>query len=185
MIGLRNGRHELGFCTKVCLHRGVRCIINMRNTYARFPTVSRDVATFPKTRTILTRFISAIHFTSDIHLILKKSPGRKQTPVKPKKSRKNNEGRTRAVPDNKEEEVIETSHEEASPISKDTITLHFIKFMNKLLDIKDLDPNFKGNYLFLGKTSNFIWTVMTRSMLSSRGHSILRFGVFTHIQGRM
>ncbi|CAO3702219.1 unnamed protein product [Rhizopus stolonifer] len=129
--------------------------INTRNNYARSPAESRAVVMIPKTRATSHTVIGAIHPTSVIHIVLKKPLPK---PAKPKK------GRKRAAPDNNEEEVIETSCEEAPPISKGTITLHFIKFINELLDIMDLDPNLKGNYLVLNNC-----TIHERQKIESRG----------------
>lgn len=107
-----------------------------------------------------------------LFIVLKKPPPKKQTPAKPKKSRKGNKGRKRAAPDNNEEEVIEASYEEAPPISKGTTTLHFIKFINELLDIMDLDPNLKGNYLVLDNCTIHKSHPMRRK-IESRGYKIM------------
>lgn len=167
MTGLWNGR------TRNCVfidESGFN--VNMRNNYARSPTGSRAVVMIPKTRATSHTVIGAIHPASVICVVLKKPPPKKQTPDQPKKRRKDNKGRKRADPDNNEEEVIKASYEEAPPISKGTTTLHFIKFINELLDIMDLDVNLKGSYLVLDYSTIHKSHPMRRK-IESRGYKIM------------
>lgn len=115
--------------------------INIRNNYARSPAGSRAVGMIRKTIATPHTIKGAIHFTSVIYVVLKKLPPKKQTPVNPKKSRKDNKGRERAAPNNNEEGIIKASYEEVLPISKGINTLHFIKLINELLYIMEFDPN--------------------------------------------
>ncbi|KAI9252797.1 hypothetical protein EDC94DRAFT_488034, partial [Helicostylum pulchrum] len=50
---------------------------------------------------------------------------------------------TEYIDDNKKNSPQDSSES----ISKDTATAHFIRFMNALLDIMDLNEDLKGNYL--------------------------------------
>ncbi|KAI9246041.1 hypothetical protein EDC94DRAFT_500354, partial [Helicostylum pulchrum] len=46
-------------------------------------------------------------------------------------------------------EYVEVEKEETNPPSKGTTTAHFVKFMNELLDIMDMDESLKGRYLVM------------------------------------
>jgi hypothetical protein len=49
----------------------------------------------------------------------------------------------------KVEHIDDTEANKSPPPSKGTTTAHFIKFMNELLDIMDMDEGLKGSYLVM------------------------------------
>ncbi|RCH88390.1 hypothetical protein CU097_010924 [Rhizopus azygosporus] len=67
-----------------------------------------------------------------------------------KKKRKNNSGKKWGVAETNDDEGTQeddTSAVDVKPAPKGTITTHFIKFVNELLDIMDEDESLKNSYL--------------------------------------
>lgn len=106
-----------------------------------------------KTRSPSHTIIGAMHSSSVLHVVIKKKPaprkprGRKFQATKAEKSKKRNLARGKKQRAGKivvEEPTIEYVEVEKVE-SKDTATAHFVKFMNELLDIMDMDERLKGN----------------------------------------
>ena len=57
-------------------------------------------------------------------------------------------------------------------LPKDTTTAHFIKFMNELLDIMDLDKNLKGSYFVMYNCTIHKSYPMIRK-IESRGYRVM------------
>jgi hypothetical protein len=128
--------------------------INMRNNWARSDLGTPAKVTIPKTRSPSHTIIGAIHSSSIMHVTLKKPPPKKKKPQKKsaggsQKKRKVNQGKKRTADEFiAEEPTIEyvdieenTPEDSNAPAAKGTTTAHFIKFMNELLDIMDLDES--------------------------------------------
>lgn len=78
-----------------------------------------------------------------------------------------------------EEPVIEyvdinedNAQDNTTPASKGTTTAHFIKFINVLLDVMDLDENLKGSYLVMDNCTIHKSRPMIRK-IESRGYRVM------------
>ncbi|KAG1473040.1 hypothetical protein G6F56_001176 [Rhizopus delemar] len=137
-----------------------------------------------KTKTPSHTIIGAIHASSVIHVAIKKPPPKKEklqnnkASTSKKKKRKVAKGKehttyefiieesaTEYVDDNNENSAQDSSES----ISKGTTTAHFIKFMNVLLDILDLDEDLKGSYLVMDNCTIHKSKPMMRE-IESRGY---------------
>ena len=58
------------------------------------------------------------------------------------------------------------------PVAKGTTTAHFVKFINELLDIMDMDESMKGHYLVLDNASIHKSKPMVRK-IESRGYRVM------------
>jgi hypothetical protein len=128
--------------------------INMRNNWARPAVGTPARVETEKTRSPSHTIMGAIHCTSVIHGVMDKLPPKKQRgsktqtskTAKPKKRKLAGGKEQRAGDIIMEEPTIEYVHVEEStaienskPVAKGTTTAHFVKFMNELLDIMDMD----------------------------------------------
>ncbi|KAG1092608.1 hypothetical protein G6F42_019158 [Rhizopus arrhizus] len=114
--------------------------VNMRFNYARSAAGTRARVKTKKTRSPSHTIIGAIHSGSVLLVQLRKPPSKKellgqQTPKKRKTTIKGVKRAASPPPEDK-----------ANP-PKGTTTAHFIKFINELLDVMDLDEKLKGCYL--------------------------------------
>jgi hypothetical protein len=137
--------------------------INMRNNWARSTVGTPAIVEIEKATSPFHIIIGSIHSSSVIHVAMKKSPPRRERTQKPltsksekAKKRKLTRGKDQRVNEIIEEPVIEygeveniDDREANKPLSKGTTTAHFIKFMNELLDIMDMDESLKGTYLVM------------------------------------
>jgi transposase len=137
--------------------------INMRSNWARSAIGIPAFVELEKTLAPSHTIIGAIHSSSVIHVAMKKPPPRKEKAPKSaanksekSKKRKLAKGKQRAGEIIIEEPVVEyvkAEHiddtEANKAPSKGTTTAHFIKFMNELLDIMDMDEGLKGSYLVM------------------------------------
>lgn len=117
---------------------------------------------------------------------MKKPPPKKEKPLKKKeavvekKKRKLSKGKERAVGEIIiEEPTIEyvdiaegNADENNKPIARGTTTAHFVKFMNELLDVMDLDESLKGSYLVMDNCSIHKSKPMIRK-IESRGYRVM------------
>lgn len=134
----------------------------MRNNWARADTGIPAIVKTTKTKTSSCTIIGAINASSAIHVAIKNPPPKKEklqsnkasTSKKKKvaKGKKHTTGEfiieepaTEYVDDNNESIAQDSSES----ISKGTTTAHFIKFMNVLLDILNLNEDLKGSYLVM------------------------------------
>ncbi|KAG1174993.1 hypothetical protein G6F70_007946 [Rhizopus microsporus] len=120
--------------------------INMRFNYGRSAAGTRARVKTEKTRSPSHTIIGAIHSGSVLFVQLKKPPSKKEIlgQQTSKKRKTTNKGIKRAAsppPENK------------TNFPKGTTTAHFIKFINELLDVMDLDESLKGCYLVLDNAS--------------------------------
>jgi hypothetical protein len=137
--------------------------INMRSNWARSTIGTPAFVELDKARAPSHTIIGAIHSSSVIHVAMKKTPPRKEKAPKPaasksekSKKRKLAKGKQRAgeiiiekpVVEYVEVESIDDKEANKTP-SKGTTTAHFIKFMNELLDIMDIDESLKGSYFVM------------------------------------
>lgn len=67
---------------------------------------------------------------------------------------------------------MEVEKEETKPPSKGTTTAHFVKFMNELLDIMDMDESLKGRYLVMDNCTIHKSHPMMRK-IESRGYRVM------------
>lgn len=160
--------------------------INLRNNWARSAVGTPAKVIIPKTKSPSHTIIGAIHSSSVIHVVLKKPPPKKEKPLKKKetvvekKKRKLSKGKERAVGEIiVEEPTIEyvdiaegNADENNKPIARGTTTAHFVKFMNELLDVMDLDESLKGSYLVMDNCSIHNSKPMIRK-IESRGYRVM------------
>lgn len=125
--------------------------INMRNNWARSKKGSPAIVKRPTSRAITHTIVGAIH-SSSVHVVMTKPPPRKQKQCVSKK-RTANSGTKRIVAEVHVEDPEFEDLTDNKPVAKGTTTAHFIKFMNALLDIMDLDKNLKGNYIVMDNAS--------------------------------
>lgn len=158
----------------------------MRNNWASFAVGTPAKAIISKTKSPSHTIIDAIHSSSVIHVVLKKPPPKKEKLLKKKetvvakKKRKSSKGRERAVGEIIiEKPTIEYANiaegnvdENNKPIARGTTTAHFVKFMNELFDVINLDESLKGSYLVMDNCSIHKSKPMIRK-IESRGHKTM------------
>jgi hypothetical protein len=134
--------------------------INIRNNWARSTVGTSAIVEFEKTRSPSHTIISAIHSSSIIHVAMKKPPPRREKAHQKAQTKKSEKLKKRKLTRDKDQRVIKIVIEEPvieyvevkssddreanKPPSKGTTTAHFIKFMNEMLDIMDMDDLFQG-----------------------------------------
>ena len=76
-----------------------------------------------------------------LHIVIKKKPqSRKEAEAVKKKKRKSNTGKKRAAAEvNRSDPFTEDDDMSNKPLAKGTIVARFVKFINKLLDVMDMD----------------------------------------------
>jgi transposase len=163
--------------------------INMRNNWARSAVRTPAPVEIEKTRSPSHIIIGAIHCSSVIHVVMKKPPPKKQTgpktqtskTAKPKKRKLAGGKEQRAGDIIIEEPTIEyvdveesTAIENNKPVAKGTTTAHFVKFMNELLDIMDMDESLMGSYLVMDNCTIHKSHPMIRK-IESRGYTVMYF----------
>lgn len=161
--------------------------INMRNNWARSAVGTPAQVEIEKTRSPSHTIIGAIHCTSVIHVVMKKLPSKKQRgpktqtskTAKPKKRKLAGGKEQRAGDIIIEELTIEyvdveerIAVENNKPVAKGTTTTHFVKFMNELLDIMDMDESLMGSYLVMDNYTIHKSHPMIRK-IESRGYKIM------------
>lgn len=150
--------------------------INMRNSWARSVRGTPAIVHVPKSRSPSHTIIGAIHASSVLHVVLKKPPPKSDRSSQNKKIKKINNGKKRAASEivNEETNVEEDENivDNAKPASKGTTTAHFIKFMNELLDVMDLDQSLKGSYIVMDNASIHKSNPMKRK-IESRGYHVM------------
>jgi hypothetical protein len=139
--------------------------VNMRFNYARSAAGTRARVKTEKTRSPSHTIIGAIHSGSVLLVQLRKPPSKKellgqQTPKKRKTTIKGVKRAASPPPEDK-----------ANP-PKGTTTAHFIKFINELLDVMDLDEKLKGCYLVLDNASIHKSQPMKRK-IEKRGYKLM------------
>lgn len=103
---------------------------------------------------------------------MKKPPSRRETEAT-KKKRKSNSGKKRAAAEiDKADMSTEDDDMSNKSVARGTTTAHFVKFINKLLDIMDMDDGMKGHYLVLDNVSIHKSKPMIRK-IESRGYRIM------------
>ncbi|GAA5812768.1 hypothetical protein MFLAVUS_006226 [Mucor flavus] len=131
--------------------------INMRNSWARSPAGTRAVAKTAKTRVTSHSVIGAIHSSTVLHVVLKKSPPKPELDTIVKKKRKCNSGKKRGIAemtnDDEGTQEDDTNVVDVKPAPKDTTAAHLIEFVNELLNIMDEDEYLKGSYLVMDNAS--------------------------------
>jgi hypothetical protein len=149
-------------------------------------TLTPAIVKTTKTKTPSYTIIGAIHASSIIHVAIKKPPPKKEklqsNKASTSKKRKVAKGKkhtvdgfiieepaTEYVDDNNESSAQDSSES----ISKGTITAHFIKFMNVLLDIMDLNEDLKGNYLVMDNCTIHKSKPMMMRKIESRGYKLM------------
>lgn len=91
-----------------------------------------------------------------MHIVMKKPLSRRET-ESAKKKRKSNSGKKRAAAEiDKADMSTENNDMSNKPVAKGTTTAHFVKFINDLLDIMDMDDGMKGRYLVLDNKSKLM-----------------------------
>lgn len=154
--------------------------INMRNNWARSAVGNPAIVDIEKDS------LPIIHYHCR-HLFFKCSSRRHEKKSAPRKPRGRKLQATKAVKSKKRKlargkkqragkivveeptiEYIEVEKEE----SKDTTTAHFVKFMNELLDIMDMDERLKGNYLIIDNCTIPKSQPMMRK-IESRGYGMM------------
>ncbi|CEP09722.1 hypothetical protein [Parasitella parasitica] len=159
--------------------------INLRNTWARSKKGTPAIVEIPKTKAVSHTIIGAINASSILYVALKKPPPKKErekkTTASTPKKRKVNKGKKRPVDDFIIEEPpieyidlpedVGGGKEIAQP-PKGTTTAHFIKFMNELLDIMDLDEGLKGSYIVMDNCTIHKSAPMIRK-IESRGYGVM------------
>jgi transposase len=161
--------------------------INMRNNWARSAVGTPAPVEIEKTRSPSHTIIGAIHCTSVLHVVMKKPPPKKQRGPKTQtaktvktKKRKLTGGQGHRPGDIIiSEPTIEyvdvdeaTTVENNKPVAKGTTTAHFIKFMNELLDIMDVDRSLMGSYLVMDNCTIHKSHPMIRK-IESRGYRVM------------
>lgn len=132
--------------------------INMRNNWARSDLGTPAKVTIPKTRSPSHTIIGVIHSSCIMHITLKKRHKKKlqnkSAGGSQKKKKINQEKKRTANKFIAEKPTIEyvdieenTAEDSNAPAAKGTATAHFIKSMNELLDIIDLDESWQETYL--------------------------------------
>jgi hypothetical protein len=148
----------------------------MRNSWARSARGTPAIVHVPKSKSPSHTIIGAIHASSVLHVVLKKPPPKSDRSSQNKKIKKINNGKKRAASEivNEETNVEEGENivDNAKPASKGTTTAHFIKFMNELLDVMDLDQSLKGSYIVMDNASIHKSNPMKR-MIESRGFHVM------------
>ncbi|KAG1376531.1 hypothetical protein G6F61_007518 [Rhizopus arrhizus] len=159
--------------------------INLRNNWARADTGTPAIVKTTKTKTPSHTIIGAIHASGVIHVAIKKPPPKKEklqsNKASTSKKRKVAKGKkhtvdgfiieepaTEYVDDNNESSAQDSSES----ILKGTTTVHFIKFMNVLLDIMDLNEDLKENYLVMDNCTIHKSKPMMRK-IESRGYKLM------------
>lgn len=90
-----------------------------------------------------------------------------------KKKRKANNGKKRIATEiSTEDPEVDDDPADNKPASKGTTTAHFIKFMNELLNIMDLDETFKGSYIVMDNASIHKFKPMLRK-IESKGYKVM------------
>jgi transposase len=145
--------------------------INMRNNWARSKKGSPAIVKRPKTRAITHTIIGAIHSSSVVHVVMKKPPPSKEKQSISKK-RKANSGTKRIVAEVDVEDPEFEDPTDNKPVVKGTTIAHFVKFMNALLDIMDLDENLKENYIVMDNASIHKSKPMIRK-IERRGYKVI------------
>lgn len=137
--------------------------INMKNNWAWSAKGSPAVVKTPLTRAANRTIIGAICATTVVHVVLRKPP---QAILKERaKNRKNNKGKKRVVDD------IDLDEDAKAP-PKGTTILHYVKFINELLDVMDEDATMKGYYLVMDNASIHKFIPMQRK-IESRGYKVM------------
>ncbi|KAG1140519.1 hypothetical protein G6F37_009011 [Rhizopus arrhizus] len=138
----------------------------MRFNYGRSAARTRARVKTEKTRSPSHTIIGAIHSGSVLFVQLRKPPSKKEIlgqQTSKKKQKTTNKGVKRAAslpPENK------------TNFPKGTATAHFIKFINELLDVMDLDESLKGCYLVLDNASIHKSQPMIRK-IEKRGYKLM------------
>ncbi|KAG1169111.1 hypothetical protein G6F36_012123 [Rhizopus arrhizus] len=139
--------------------------INMRFNYGRSAAGTRAHVKTEKTRSPSHTIIGAIHSSSVLFVQLRKPPSKKEILGQQtfKKRKTTNKGVKRAA---------SPSSENKTNFPKGTTTAHFIKFINELLDVMDLDESPKGCYLVLDNASIHKSQPMIRK-IEKRGYKLM------------
>ncbi|KAG1474713.1 hypothetical protein G6F56_000181 [Rhizopus delemar] len=145
--------------------------INIRNNWARSKKGSPAIVKQSTTRAVTHTIISTIHSSSIVHFVMKKPPPRKEKQSISKK-RKTNNGTKRIVTEVDVKDPEFEYHTDNKPVAKGTTTAHFVKFMNALLDIIDLNKNLKGNYIVMDNASIHKSKLMIRK-IERRGYKVM------------
>ncbi|KAG1052649.1 hypothetical protein G6F43_005221 [Rhizopus delemar] len=107
-----------------------------------------------------------------MHVVMKKPPSRRETEAA-KKKRKSNGGKKRAAAEiDKADMSTEDDDMSNKPVAKGTTTAHFVKFINEILDIIDMDDGMKGHYLVFDNASIHKSKPMIRR-IESRGYRVM------------
>ncbi|ORE16503.1 hypothetical protein BCV71DRAFT_292177 [Rhizopus microsporus] len=123
---------------------------------ARSKSGSTAIVKQPKARSSSHTVIGAIHSSTVMHIVMKKPLSRRET-ESAKKKRKSNSGKKRAAAEiDKADMSTENNDMSNKPVAKGTTTAHFVKFINDLLDIMDMDDGMKGRYLVLDNKSKLM-----------------------------
>lgn len=143
----------------------------MRNNWARSKKGSSSIVKRPTTRAITHAIIGAIHSSSVVHAVMKKSPPRKEKKSTSKKRKVNNGAKRSEAEVDEEDPKFEDPNNNKS-LKQGTTTAHFVKYMNALLDIMDLDENLKGNYIVMDNASIHKSQPMIRK-IERRGYKVM------------
>lgn len=173
----------------------------MRFNWARSEIGTQAIVKTPKTRAITHSVLGAIHNSAVMHVSLRlplRKPKAKKKPTPPKKRKTNKDkGVKRAadeIDDEQEDEHDEQEQEqdqdnqvvdpeEEDPItgrkvSKGTTTLHFIKFINELLDVMDKDEKFQNSYLVFDNVSIHKYDPLYRK-IEQKGYHVCPLPAFS------
>ncbi|KAG0735409.1 hypothetical protein G6F57_014291 [Rhizopus arrhizus] len=116
--------------------------------------------------------IGAIHSSSIVHVVIRKFPPRKETQAAKKKRNVNNGKKRTAIVICTVDPEVDDDPADNKPTPKGATTAHFIKFMNELLDVMDLDETFKGSYIVMDNASIHKSKPMLQK-IESKGYKVM------------
>jgi hypothetical protein len=126
----------------------------MKNNWAWSKKGTPAIVKIPQTRALSHTIIGTICASSVLHVVLIKPPPTIKKSAKNKRTNKGMKGATEN--DETEEDDVRPGDGEINnnkPAPKGTTAAHYVKFINELLDVMDLDGNMKGYYLVMDNAS--------------------------------
>ncbi|KAG1396024.1 hypothetical protein G6F60_009883 [Rhizopus arrhizus] len=145
--------------------------INMRSNWARSTIGTPAFVELDKARAPSHTIIGAIHSSSVIHVAMKKTPPTKEGKGSKTCGKAGEIIIEEPIVEYVEVESLDDKEANKTP-SKGTTTAHFIKFMNELLDIMDIDESLKGSYLVMDNCTIHKSHPMIRK-IEGRGYRVM------------
>ncbi|KAG1284079.1 hypothetical protein G6F60_007919 [Rhizopus arrhizus] len=144
----------------------------MRNNWARSKSGSSAIAKQPKNRAQLIPLSGLFTRLALFTLSYENFHQEKKHRLLKKKRNVNNGKKRTAIVICTVDPEVDDDPADNKPTPKGATTAHFIKFMNELLDVMDLDETFKGSYIVMDNASIHKSKPMLQK-IESKGYKVM------------